>query len=85
LQTSRRINELLSNKTIQRILPPLRYGKTADFSRSGRPQAVGLNGVADEPRWLRPPAAAEPADGTDGPAGPGSSATPLGAKGPPSQ
>jgi DNA recombination protein RmuC len=36
-----------------------------------------VNGVADEPRWLRPPAAAEPADGTDGPAGPGSPATPL--------
>jgi hypothetical protein len=43
------------------------------------PTAGGrVNGVADEPRWLRPPAVAEPADGTDGPAGPGSSATPLG-------
>jgi len=46
-----------------------------------RPTADGrANGVAGEPRWLRPPAAAEPADGTDGPAGHGSPATPLGVK-----
>ena len=46
-----------------------------------RPTAGGrANGVAGEPHWLRPPTAAEPADGTDGPAGHGSPATPLGAQ-----
>ncbi|MBM4296788.1 MAG: alpha/beta hydrolase [Deltaproteobacteria bacterium] len=44
-----------------------------------RPTADGrANGSAGEPRWLRPPAAVEPADGTDGPAGHGSPADPLG-------
>lgn len=28
--------------------------RAADANRSGRPQAAGLNGAADEPRWLRP-------------------------------
>ena len=43
-----------------------------------RPTADGrANGSAGEPRWLRPPAAVEPADGTDGPAGHGSPADPL--------
>ena len=47
--------------------------------RGVRPTADGrANGSADEPRWLRPPAAVEPADGTDGPAGHGSPADPLG-------
>ena len=45
-----------------------------------RPTADGrANGSAGEPRWLRPPAAVEPADGTDGPADHGSPADPLGA------
>jgi len=43
-----------------------------------RPTADGrANGSAGEPRWLRPPAAVEPADGTDGPVGHGSPADPL--------
>jgi hypothetical protein len=43
-----------------------------------RPTADGrANGSADEPRWLRPPAAVEPANGTDGSAGHGSPADPL--------
>ena len=55
---------------------------TARLSRNVRPTAGGrANGVAGEPRWLRPPTAAEPADGTDGPAGHGSPATPFGAYG----
>ena len=50
----------------------------APLTQSVRPTADGrANGVAGEPCWLRPPAAAEPADGTDGPAGHGSPATPL--------
>ncbi len=53
----------------------------AQLSLRVRPTADGrANGVAGEPRWLRPPAAAEPADGTDGPAGHGSPATPLSAQ-----
>ena len=53
--------------------------KLARLNRSVRPTADGrANGVAGEPRWLRPPAAAEPADGTDGPAGHGSPTTPFG-------
>ncbi|MBI4526542.1 MAG: hypothetical protein HY695_22305 [Deltaproteobacteria bacterium] len=56
-----------------------RTRRTATLTRDVRPTADGLaNGVAGEPRWLRPPAAAEPADGTDGPTGHGSPATPLG-------
>jgi hypothetical protein len=56
----------------------LRPTPLARLSRNVRPTADGrANGVAGEPRWLRPPAAAEPADGTDGPAGHGSPATPL--------
>jgi len=47
---------------------------TSAAAASVHPTACGrVNGVADELRWSRPPAAAEPADGTDGPAGPGSS------------
>ncbi len=43
-----------------------------------QPTADGrLNGAAGEPCWLRPPAAAEPAGGADGPAGHGSPAAPL--------
>jgi uncharacterized protein len=34
-------------------------------------------GRRGEPRWLRPPAAVEPADGTDGPAGHASPAEPF--------
>jgi len=64
------------------LMPPnTRCSRPACGWRSGgrlsftvHPTAGGrVNGVADEPRWLRPPAVAEPADGTDGPAGPGSS------------
>jgi hypothetical protein len=51
----------------------------APLTQNVRPTADGrANGSAGEPRWLRPPAAVEPADGTDGPAGHGSPADPLG-------
>ena len=53
----------------------------APLTQNVRPTADGrANGSAGEPRWLRPPAAVEPADGTDGPAGHGSPADPLGRK-----
>ena len=52
--------------------------RNAPLTQNVRPTADGrANGSAGEPRWLRPPAAVEPADGTDGPAGHGSPADPL--------
>jgi antitoxin component YwqK of YwqJK toxin-antitoxin module len=55
-----------------------RFSCRPRLSASVRPTADGrANGSANEPRWLRPPAAVEPADRTDGPAGHGSPADPL--------
>jgi hypothetical protein len=52
--------------------------RTAPLTQNVRPTADGrANGPADEPRWLRPPAADERADGTDSPARHGSPADPL--------
>jgi hypothetical protein len=61
------------------LTPRFRPIAIATAERNVRPTADGrANGLAGEPRWLRPPAAVEPADGTDGPAGHGSPANPLG-------
>jgi hypothetical protein len=68
------------NKRLEKDLGPARSARwPRPLSRYVRPTADGrANGPAGEPRWLRPPAAVEPADGTDGPAGHGSPADPLG-------
>jgi len=58
-----------ANNSMQRTA--LRAAADAERSAGRRRPAER---AAAEPRWLRPPAAAEPAAGTDGPAGHGSAA-----------
>jgi hypothetical protein len=80
VQELRICNVRLTNG-LRRIFDPLApLAGLALSARYVRPTADGrANGSAGEPRWLRPPAAVEPADGTDGPAGHGSPADPLAA------